>query len=58
MHRDAGRVIWGIVLVIFTTLHLAGEENKSGSMKGTIVCGCGREAVEVCSSQSCEVPVH
>lgn len=46
MYRDAGKVIWGIVMVILTTLLLAREENKSGSMKGTIVSDCGREAVE------------
>lgn len=46
MCRDAGKVIWGIVMVILTTLLLAREENKSGSVKGTIVSDCRREAVE------------
>lgn len=33
-------------MVILTTRLLAREENKSGSMKGTIVSDCRRQAVE------------
>lgn len=46
MCGDAERVIWGIVMVILTAPLLTREENKPGSIKGTIVSDCGRAAVE------------